>query len=299
MAKHKVSDHHKNKQEAPVPKGRLLAIGGKESKGEQEKELKPEQQHNVDFESEEILKFLVNEIKGSNPTVAVIPTASNEPGELGKQYSKVFAELGIKNVEVLDIRNREDARNPEYYKVIENASAIYFTGGDQLRLTSIFGGSKILQLMKERFTYEDILVAGTSAGATALSTPMIYEADTKGGFLKGDVRITTGLEFLKNVAVDTHFIERGRMVRMAQCIATNPGCIGIGLEEDTAAYITEGRELEVLGSGLITIVDGMRLSKTNIYDIGTGEPFSAHNLCVHLLAPGEKYTIPVFDQLHI
>ncbi|WP_266205102.1 cyanophycinase [Pontibacter kalidii] len=298
MAKHKVSDHHKNKKEAPVPKGRLLAVGGSEDKGKQEK-LKPEQANNTDFESEEILKFLVQELKGSNPTIAVIPTASDIPQEVGREYTRIFKELGINNVEVLDIRNREDARDPHHCEVIEKASAIYFTGGDQLRLTSILGGTRVLQLMKERFTYDDILIAGTSAGAMALSTPMIYEADTKGGFLKGDVRITTGLEFLKNVAIDTHFIERGRLVRMAQCIVTNPGCIGIGLEEDTAAYITEGRELEVVGSGLITIVDGMRLAKTNIYEIGTGEPFSAHNLCVHLLSPGEQYTIPTFDQLHL
>ncbi|OKL38599.1 cyanophycinase [Pontibacter flavimaris] len=298
MAKHKVSDHYKNKKEAPVPKGRLLAVGGREDKGKQEG-LKPEQENNTDFESEEILKFLVQEMKGSNPTIAVVPTASNLPDKTGREYTRVFKELGINNVEVLDIRTREDARAPHNCEVIEKAAAIYFTGGDQLRLTSILGGTRVLQLMKERFTYEDILVAGTSAGAMALSTPMIYEADTKGGYLKGDVRITTGLEFLKNVAVDTHFIERGRLVRMAQCIVTNPGCIGIGLEEDTAAYITEGRELEVVGSGLITIIDGMRLAKTNIYDIGTGEPFSAHNLCVHLLAPGEKYTIPTFDQLHL
>ncbi|WP_276497015.1 cyanophycinase [Pontibacter litorisediminis] len=298
MAKRKVSDHHKNKAEAPVPKGRLLAIGGKESKGNGE-ELKPEQTGNSEFESEEILKFFVGELKGTNPTVAVIPTASNIPDVMGKEYTRVLKELGVSNVEVLDIRSRDDAREQHYYEIVEKASAIYFTGGDQLRLTSILGGSSLLQLMKERFTYEDILVAGTSAGATALSTPMIYEADTKGGFLKGDVRVTTGLEFLKNVAIDTHFIERGRMVRMAQCIVTNPGCIGMGLEEDTAAYVTEGREVEVVGSGLITIVDGMRLADTNIYKIKTGEPFSARNLCVHLLSPGEKYSIPTFDQLHV
>ena len=153
--------------------------------------------------------------------------------------------------------------------------------------------------MKERYTYDDILVAGTSAGATAMSTPMIYEGETKGGYIKGDVRITTGLEFLKNIAIDTHFIERGRIVRISQCIATNPGCIGIGLEEDTAIYVKEGKELEVVGSGLVTIVDGTGITRTNIYEIETGEPFTVCDLKVHLLSKGERYTIPTYDQLHI
>ncbi|MCX2740854.1 cyanophycinase [Pontibacter anaerobius] len=298
MAKQKVSGKYKQRKGAPMPKGRLLAIGGHENKGNGEA-LKDEQSRNIDFESEEILKFFISEIKGDNPLVAVIPTASSIPEEMGREYIKVFKNLGIKRVEVLDIRSRDDANDPSHYDVIKRAAAIFFTGGDQLRLTSILGGTPLLQLMKERFTYDDILIAGTSAGATALSTPMIYEVMTHGGFLKGDVRITTGLEFLKNVAVDTHFIERGRIVRMSQCIVTNPGCIGMGLEEDTAAYITEGKEVEVVGSGLMTIVDGMDMTCTDIYKIGTGEPFSVRGLRVHLLSGGEKYTIPTYDQLHL
>lgn len=297
MPKRKTSGSNISGKKPPIPKGCLLAIGGKESKGD--KEMTEDQQRNVDFESEEILKFFKEKLKGDNPTVAFIPTATTLPEEVAKEYVRVFKEIGLTNVKVLDIRTREDAQNDEYLKIIEQAEGIYFSGGDQLRLTSILGGTKLLQLMKERFTYDNVLVAGTSAGATALSTPMIYEVMSKGGFIKGDVRITTGLEFLKNVAVDTHFIQRGRLVRMAQCIVTNPGCIGLGLEEDTAAYITEGKELTVVGSGLITIVDGMNLIGTNIYDIEAGEPFSARGLTVHLLSNGEKYSFPVFDQLHI
>lgn len=298
MAKRKVSDRHKNDQEAPVPKGRLLAIGGHEDKGN--KELKEEQKRNLNFEKEEILKFFINELKGENPMVAVVPTASTVPEEISKDYIDVFKEHGITNVEVVNIRQRADAKNPDFYAMIERASGIMFPGGDQLRLTSILGGTAILELMKERYTYDEgFIIAGTSAGATAMSTPMIYEGETKGGYIKGDVRITTGLEFMKNVAIDTHFIERGRIVRMAQCISTNPGCIGIGLEEDTAIYITEGSQFRVLGSGLVTVVDGMGITDTNIYEIGTGEPFTVRNMKVHLLSKGECYTIPTYDQLHI
>ncbi|MFD2512458.1 cyanophycinase [Pontibacter locisalis] len=297
MAKKKVSNKHKGHQEAPIPKGRLLAIGGHESKGEGDKNK--EQERNKEFESEEILKFFVSKLSGEKPMVVVIPTASNIPEEMAKDYVKVLKELGVEKVEVLDIRNREEAKDPKNLKVVERASGFFFTGGNQLRLTSILGGTDMLQLMRERYTYEDILIAGTSAGAVALSTPMIYEVMTHGGFIKGDVRVTTGLEFMKDVAIDTHFIQRGRMVRMAQCIVTNPGCIGIGLEEDTAAYVTEGREMLVIGSGLMTVVDGMDLTSTDIYKIGTGDPFSVRGLKVHLLAKDETYSVPTYDQLHL
>ncbi|RDV14934.1 cyanophycinase [Pontibacter diazotrophicus] len=297
MAKKKVSDRHKDKQEAPVPKGRLLAIGGHEDKGK--KELTEEQSRNVNFEKKEILQFLVSELKGENPMIAIVPTASTVPAEIAQDYREVFQELGVKNIEVIDIRKRPDARNKEFCDIVERAAGIMFPGGDQLRLTSILGGTSVLELMKERFTYdEDIIIAGTSAGATAMSTPMIYEGETKEGYIKGDVRITTGLEFLKNIAIDTHFIERGRIVRMSQCIATNPGCIGIGLESDTAIYVTEGKHIRVIGSGLITVVDGMGITDTNIHEIGTGEAFTVRDMRVHLLSKDECYTIPTFDQLH-
>lgn len=298
MAKKKVSERHKKHAEAPIPKGCLLAIGGSEDKGE--KDLSEEQAKSSDFENEQILKYFVNELKGENPMVAVVPTASTQPDLIADDYIKIFTKLGIKNIEVLDIRNRTDANKSEFFKIVERASGIMFTGGDQLRLTAILGGSPVLQLMKERYTYDEgFLVAGTSAGAAAMSTPMIYEGETVGGYIKGDVRITTGLEFLKNVAIDTHFIQRGRIVRVSQCIATNPGCIGIGLEEDTAIFVTKGSEIKVVGTGLVTVVDGMGITETNIYEIKTGEPFSVRDMKVHLLADGDTYTLPVYDQLHI
>ncbi|MCC9169132.1 cyanophycinase [Pontibacter harenae] len=297
MAKNKVSERHKNRKEAPVAKGKILAIGGKEDRGQ--RELKEEQKRNKDFVSQEILKRFVQELQGSKPMVAIVPTASSLPDEMVKDYTQVFKELGIENIEVLNISNRTDVKDPAYLDIVERSAGILMTGGDQLKLTSIFGGTKVLQLMKERHTYDDIIIAGTSAGAAALSTPMIYEGETIGGYIKGDVRITTGLEFIKDVCIDTHFIQRDRIVRMAQAISTNPGCIGIGLEEDTAILITEGYNMEVLGSGLVTIVDGIGITSTNIYEVETGEPFSVRDLKVHLLSKGERYVFPTYDQLHI
>jgi cyanophycinase len=287
---------NKRKNSMPVPKGKLLAIGGKEDKGGEKSE---EQAQNKDFKSLEILERFVKELKGKNPLIAVIPTASSVPEESAQDYLEVFGKLEVKNVEVVNIKSRADAKDPVFLDIINRAAGIMFTGGDQLRLTSILGGTDFLQRLKERYTYEEIVVAGTSAGAAAMSTPMIYEGETQGGMIKGDVRVTTGLEFLRDVAIDTHFIARGRIVRMAQAIATNPGCIGIGLEEDTAILVTEGRNLEVLGNGLITVVDGMDISHTNIYEISNHELFSVRDLKVHLLAKGTNYYLPIYQELHI
>lgn len=215
------------------------------------------------------------------------------------KVTKVFSELGIKDVQVIDIRDRREAQQQENCDIIERAAGLMITGGDQLKLTAVLGGTSFLETIKRRYTFDEFIVAGTSAGAAAMSTPMIYEGQTAQGMFKGDVRITTGLEFLKNVAIDTHFIERGRIVRMAQCIATNPGCIGIGLEEDTAILVTEGRYIEVIGTGLVTIIDGMGVTRNNIYEIESGEPFSLCGLKVDLMANKETYTLPVFEQLHI
>lgn len=279
----------------PHPKGKLLAIGGREDKGDEKTEM---QSHNQDFIKEEILKCFVDNLKGSNPLIVIIPTASSEPEKSANDYVKVFTQLGVSNLQVLNVMERADAMDPEKIEAIDKAAGVMITGGDQLKLTAILGGTILLEKLKERYTKENIIIAGTSAGAAALSTPMIYEGEINKGMLKGDVRITTGLEFLKNVAIDTHFIQRGRIVRMAQCIATNPGCIGVGLEEDTAILVTEGRKVEVIGTGLVTIVNGMNITRSNIYEIGNQQPFTVLGLEVHLLSSKELYELPVFEQLH-
>ena len=284
--------------ECPTPKGILIAIGGKENKG-QAPEEGSNQENNANFVELGILKCFKNELKKENPLIGVIPTASSVPEESAQDYIKAFGELGLTNVKVMDIRSRLDVTNPEYLELIETVDGVMFTGGDQLKLTSIFGGTEFLRIMKYRYTYDNIVIAGTSAGAAALSTPMIYEGGSAdGGFLKGEVRITTGLEFLEDVAIDTHFIARGRIVRMTQAIATNPGCIGIGLEEDTAIIVRDGRQIEVIGSGLIVIVDGHQSTETNVHQIETGSPVTMRNLIVHMLGSGDKYELNTTDRLH-
>lgn len=295
MTKKHVSQKSENQQQCLDPKGILIAIGGKEDKGG---DLSEVQRHNKGFIQKEILQRFVEELKGSNPLVVVVPTASTEPEEMGKEYTRIFDEMGVSNLEVMGVVNRHDARDPAFTDMVERAAGIMFTGGDQLRLTAVLGGTPLLQRMKERYTFEPLVIAGTSAGAAAMSTPMIYEGPAESGYLMGDVRITTGLEFLKDVAIDTHFIARGRIVRMAQAIAMNPTCIGLGIEENTAVLVRNGKDMEVLGSGIVTVVDGMGMTETTVYQVDEGEPFSVRDFKMHLLSRGQTYQLPTFPQLH-
>jgi len=268
-----------------IPKGRLLAIGGHEQR------QAPDQPSSRDISADFILQRFVDELPGQR-TIVVIPTASEEADEAARDYVDVFTTLGIEHIEVLNIQSREQANGPEALDVINWADGVLFTGGDQLRLTALLGGTAVLARLSERYLHEPIVIAGTSAGATAMSTPMIYQGRNDAGFLKDEIHITTGLQLLRNVAIDTHFIRRGRIVRMAQIIATNPGCIGLGLEEDTAVLVSKGRELEVLGNGIVVLLDGLACTGNTIYEIEPGEVFSIRDLKLHLLAKGQRFTLP-------
>jgi cyanophycinase len=271
-----------------TPKGRLLAIGGHE-----QRETPNESPSNPDQSADFILQRFVDELPARR-TVVVIPSASEEPDEAAQDYVDLFTRLGVENVEVLNVQSREQANSDESIAVIDRADGVMFTGGDQLRLTALLGGTALLARLSERYLHEPIVIAGTSAGAAAMSTPMIYQGRNDAGFLKDEIHVTTGLQLLRDVAIDTHFIKRGRIVRMAQIIATNPGCIGLGLEEDTAVLVTKGRELEVIGNGMVVLLDGHNCTSNTIYEIQPGEVFSIRDLRLHLLAKGQRYTLPGF-----
>lgn len=266
----------------------MLAIGGHEQRQNPDQPGSSYEQ-SADF----ILQRFVDELTGRR-TIVVIPTASEEADEAAQDYVDVFTNLGVENVEVLNIQSREQAESPEALAVLDRADGVMFTGGDQLRLTALLGGTALLTRLSERYLHEPIIIAGTSAGAAAMSTPMIYQGRNDAGFLKDEIHITTGLQLLRDVAIDTHFIKRGRIVRMAQIIATNPGCIGLGLEEDTAVLVTKGRELEVIGNGIVVLLDGHQCTGNTIYEIEPGEVFSIRDLRLHLLAKGQRYTLPGF-----
>jgi cyanophycinase len=230
-------------------------------------------------------------MRGIDSYIEVITTASQIPEEVGENYIQAFGKLGCRNVGILHIKKREDALNQDYIERIKKADGVMFTGGNQLRLSMIFGGTEFLKILIKRYNEENFVIAGTSAGAMAMSNTMIYQGSSTGALLKGEVKITTGLALLKNVIIDTHFVTRGRFGRLTQAVAGNPGCIGIGLGEDTGVLITHGNVMEAIGSGLVLIFDGHDIKHSNIADIEEGQPLSIEHMVVHVMAKGNYYYI--------
>ncbi|WP_295721925.1 cyanophycinase [Mucilaginibacter sp.] len=276
-----------------VPKGKLIIIGGAVDMGSnvtiQEHILQPDY---IKFFEQGILRRIITEsAKHEGSLVEVITTASQIPELVGDEYIKAFGQLNVTNVNVLHIKSREDAANKNYLERIRKADVVMFSGGDQLRLTAIFGGTEFLQILKQRFRNENFVIAGTSAGAAAASTHMIYRGQSNEALIKGEVQITAGLGFIDSVIVDTHFVQRGRIGRLMYAVATNPGILGIGLGEDAGLLITEGNMMEAIGSGLIILVDGRSIVATNIYDVELGSPVSIENLKVHVMSIYDKYDL--------
>lgn len=273
-----------------IPKGKLIAIGGAEDKGaDQEKE--EIHRNNLNFFELAILRRIMEETGGPDARIEVVTTASTIPNEVGDNYLYAFNKIGCNNVGIMHINNRDEAQKMEYRKRLENCNALMFSGGNQMRLTAIFGGTSFLKIIQERYHQEHFLVAGTSAGAMAMSNTMIYEGSASKAHLKGEVKITTGLGFMDNVIFDSHFEKRGRFVRLAQAISANPTCIGIGLGEDTGMLIKNGNQMEAIGSGLVIIIDGHDINHSNIADIPHGNPISVENLKVHFCAKGNGYIV--------
>ncbi len=273
-----------------IPKGKLIAIGGAEDKGT-DLEKGEVYRHNLNFFELGILRRIVAEAGGTSARIEVITTASTIPYEVGENYLDAFGKIGCTDIGVIHIRNREDALREEYIQRISNCAGVMFSGGNQLRLTAIFGGTQFLSIIKKRYKEEHFVIAGTSAGAMAMSNTMIYEGNPARAHLKGEVKITTGLGFMEDVIFDSHFEKRGRFARLAQAVSANPSCIGIGLGEDTGMLITQGNRMEAIGSGLVIIVDGHDIRYTNMADIPEGNPLSIENLKVHFCAKGNGYLV--------
>ncbi len=273
-----------------IPKGKLIAIGGAEDKG-----TGPESGHvthsNLNFFELGILRRIVEEAGGHDARIEVVTTASSIPREVGDNYLNAFGKIGCTNVGVMHIRKREDALKSDYLHRLEDCKCVLMSGGNQMRLSAIFGGTVFLSMLRKRYEKENFLIAGTSAGAMAMSSTMIYEGNVQRAHLKGEVKITTGLCLMDNVIFDSHFEKRGRFVRLAQAVSANPACIGIGLGEDTGMLIRHGNSMEAIGSGLVIIIDGHDVMHTNIADIPEGNPISVENLKVHFCAKGNGYIV--------
>lgn len=290
----------RNGNSCPVPRGILMVIGGAEEKllGKDE-ESKDEKMQEDEHEEQEVLKAFVGLMsRKESPLVEVVTTSSGEPEGSFNDYKKTLGKLGIRRVHQIHHNNRGEVLDDNLTKRVEEADAFFFTGGDQLKLTSIYGGTSFLTDLKNRYINDRIIIAGTSAGAMALSTPMIYAGNKDVQQISGEIKITTGLEFLKDVCVDTHFVDRSRFVRMAQVVETNPTCIGLGIEENTAVIVRNGSDAEVIGGGMVIIIDGFHIRDANVEEFTDKKVMSVRDLKVHILAKGQHYQIPQCNPPH-
>jgi cyanophycinase len=210
--------------------------------------------------------------------------------ETGSRYEKLFSDLGAAKVTVMDFDTRRDCQEPGRLRRLETASGIFFTGGNQLRLTTLLGGTPVAKLIRVRNAH-GVTVGGTSAGASILSEHMIAFGDEGSSVISGSVRLAPGLGLTNRFIIDQHFRQRDRLGRLITALAYNPFAVGIGLDEDTAAFIGPDETIEVEGSGGVTIVDASEVSHSSIGEVGEGQPVCVLGLRLHILVAGATFNL--------
>jgi cyanophycinase len=236
-----------------------------------------------------ILERFLQVSGGKDADIVVIPTASRMT-ETGPRYQKIFNDLGARRVTVMDFDTRRDCQEAGRLERIEEATGIFFTGGNQLRLTTLLGGTPVAKLIRVRNAH-GVTVGGTSAGASILSEHMIAFGDEGSSVISGSVRLAPGLGLTNRFIIDQHFRQRDRLGRLITALSYNPFAIGIGLDEDTATFISPGGTLEVVGSGGVTIVDASEVSFSSIGELSEGQPVCTLGLRLHILVPGATFDL--------
>ncbi len=236
-----------------------------------------------------ILERFVDVSGGADADIVVIPTASRMH-ETGPRYEQVFSDIGAARVTVMDFDTRRDCQEPGRLQRLEAATGIFFTGGNQLRLTTLLGGTPVAKLIRARNAH-GVSVGGTSAGASILSEHMIAFGDEGSAVIAGSVRLAPGLGLTNRFIIDQHFRERDRLGRLLTALAYNPFAVGIGLDEDTAAFIAPDETVEVEGSGGVTIVDASTLSFSSTDEAREGQPLCMLGLRLHILVAGATFNL--------
>jgi cyanophycinase len=274
-----------------IPRGKLIAIGGNEDKGTYPT-VRSKRQYYLNFFELGILKRVVSESGKADPRIEVVTTASMIPQEVGPIYSGSFAMLNCHNIGIMDIRTPADARQPEYLARLLAADVVMFSGGNQSRLREMFGETDFLDTLTRRYYAEpNFVIAGTSAGAMAMSHHMIRGGSVPDALLKGAVKMGLGFGLLPTALIDSHFVKRGRFGRLIEAVALYPKLIGIGLGEDTGVLITDGHLVETIGSNLVIILDGHDIAHNNAAAAKKGTTLSIENVRMHVLAKGNVYCI--------
>lgn len=270
-----------------TPKGTLIAIGG----NEQKKFRKTDESFHPNFGEGFILQDIINNSEKSKPRIEVITSASEIPLIVGEKYKKTFSRLGVDNVGVLDIRDRDEADKSSTLDRLSSSDIILFSGGDQSKISRIIKDTLSHQLICERYLNEKFTIAGTSAGAVVMSDEMISGGRNSTIIRKNDLKMGEGLGLIKKIIFDSHFIRRNRFGRLAEAVALHPEKLGVGLGEDTGVIIREGNILEIIGSGIVVIFDGSNLAYNQYGKLKNRIPISLANLTVHVLATRDRYNI--------
>jgi cyanophycinase len=254
-------------------KGRLLIIGGHEDK----------------VGNMVILRALARLVGSGKLVVATL--ASEEPGEQWERYESVLRGLGIRHLHHLQVQSRADAESPRAMGILEGATGVFFTGGDQLRLTSLIGDTPVFSRCYEMFAHGGV-IAGTSAGAAVMSETMIVNGNGESSPRIDDgLHLAPGFGFAKDMVIDQHFSERGRVGRLVSVLAQNPRILGIGIDENTAIELEPFRRFRVLGEGSAYVIDGSNISETSVAQDTRGRPLSVFGVQMHVLTQGDEYDL--------
>lgn len=239
--------------------------------------------------SSTILQRLVELSGGTDARMVIIPTAS-QLDTAGQRTRDVFRELGVGDIEIVDLATRADCEDPKYIAQLDAATGIFITGGNQLRLATTIGGTKAARVMRAA-NARGVHVAGTSAGAAFVCEHMIAIGKSGSTPKRGMASLSPGLGLTNRVIVDQHFRERDRIGRLLTALAYNPFATGIGVDEDTGAFIGPDDIIEVFGSGGLTVVDPSELEFSSMADAGLGAPVGLIGLKLHILLAGDRYDL--------
>ena len=253
-------------------KGTLVLVGGAEDK-----------QY-----SKIVLQTIHNLNNAQN--VLIIPTASRYGVELGNEYKAIFEQFGATNASVLDINHRAAVDKIENLNALAQADLVFMTGGDQVKLAEVFNRTAFLRLLKERHQNENLNIAGTSAGAAVTSTILIYDGDDF-GFYKGSVKDDIGFGLMPLATVDTHFMERNRIPRLVQFLASGKSKRGIGISEDTAAFVFPNNTIQIVGSGVVVMIDATNMDYTNYHEITDNQYIATSGIKISFLVHGSKFDL--------
>jgi len=244
----------------------------------------------MDLEDPVIFKEFIRRAGGAKARIVVLPQASGLK-DTGDEYIHTFMDLGVKRKPVsLEFRSRVDADLSHHRKAVHNASGIFIAGGTQLRLSSIIGGTKLESELHKAYQ-RGAVISGTSAGTAILSKVMLAYGKSGPTPRERIAQFSQGFGFTDKIVFDQHFRQRDRLGRLAYVVATHPGLLGVGVDENTAAIVENDSKISVIGKGAITIVDGTNITASDVAEVTASRPIAISGLQIHVLTPGCTFNI--------